>query len=371
MIHELAPVAISSVRLVPKLQLGHAIGSEVSLRRRGVCGPGAPVPVPDTPPTRSTASPASAFPSWSLGTRGKSLLYSAVVARKSLQIMRGFFPLLFILFSTAAIGAEASAWEIWDDCRVEASQYFDGDSFHVRHGSEDAILRLYFVDAPETESGHGGRVAEQATYFHVTDAQVLTAGRTAKEFTEQFLARPFRVITRRQGAPGASRGQRYYAIVESNGRRLDAALIEAGLARVSGEIADYPDASAGHKTVQELRLGEQKAANAHRGLWAHTSGLVERVTEQAGEAVKARLKKIVDNGVAKVKDKLRGDKENDPRLNLNSATTAELEGLPGIGPKTAESIIQARPIKNLEALGTVRGIGPKKIEALRDLVRFE
>ncbi len=286
--------------------------------------------------------------------------------------MRRLFPLLLLLFLAPALAAESGVWEIWDDCRLETgNKYFDGDSFHVSHGSERAILRLYFVDAPEIEASYGGRVAEQATYFHVTSAEVVTAGRTAKEFTEQFLAGPFRVITRRQVAPGASRGERYYAIVESNGRRLDAALIEAGLARVSGEIADYPAAAAGQKAVQELRLGEQKAANARRGLWVNKSGRVEQATVQVGDAVKARLGKLVDMAVGAVVTRVAGTKESDTRVNLNTGTMAELEALPGIGPKTAEIIIQARPIKNLEALGAVRGIGPKKIEALRDLVRFE
>jgi len=282
------------------------------------------------------------------------------------------FPLLLMLFLVPAYAAKSGAWEIWDDCRLETNnKYFDGDSFHVSHGAESAILRLYFVDAPEIESGYGGRVAEQATYFHVTNAEVGTAGRTAKEFTEQFLAGPFRVITRRQVAPGASRGERYYAIVESNGRRLDAALIEAGLARVSGEIADYPEASAGQKTVQELRLGEQKAANSRRGVWVHSSGRVEQSTVQVGDAVKAGFGKLVDKVVGTVVSKVAGAKETDARLNLNTATIAELESLPGIGPKTAETIIQARPFKNVGALAEVRGIGPKKIAVLRDLVRFE
>ena len=317
----------------------------------------------------STANP---DPDFLRPHRDETLLYRIAVALQLFEIMRGLFPLLLILFLASAPAAKSGTWEIWDDCHLETDKkYFDGDSFHVRHGSESAILRLYFVDAPEIESGYGGRVAEQATYFHVTNAEVVTAGRTAREFTEQFLASPFRVITRRQIAPGSSRGNRYYAIVESNGRRLDAALIEAGLARAIGEIAEYPDASSGQKTVKDLRLGEEKAANAHRGLWAHASGRVEQATVQVGDAVKGRLGKVVDKAVGTIIRKVAGTKESNTRLNLNTATTAELEGLPGIGPKTAEIIIQARPIKNLEALATVRGIGPKKIAALRDLVRFE
>jgi competence ComEA-like helix-hairpin-helix protein len=286
--------------------------------------------------------------------------------------MRRLFVLLLILLSPFARGAESKAWEIWDDCRLETDKkYFDGDSFHVRHGRESAILRLYFVDAPEIDAGYGVRVSEQAAYYRVSDANVLTAGRAAKNFTEKFLAGPFRVITRRQVAPGASRSERYYAIVESNGQRLDSALIAAGLARVSGEVADYPDSGAGQKTVQELRLGEQKAAKARQGVWAYSSGRVEQVTGQVGDAVKAGFGRVVDQAVGTVIRKVTGSKGADARINLNTATAAELEGLPGIGPKTADLIVQARPLKNLDSLAAVRGIGPKKLEALRNLVRFE
>ena len=59
------------------------------------------------------------------------------------------------------------------------------------------------------------------------------------------------------------------------------------------------------------------------------------------------------------------------RINVNTATAAELASLPGIGPKTAEQFIRARPIKDIAALDAIPGIGPKKLEALRDLVAFE
>jgi competence protein ComEA len=59
------------------------------------------------------------------------------------------------------------------------------------------------------------------------------------------------------------------------------------------------------------------------------------------------------------------------RVNINAASAEELEALPGIGPKTAQVMIRARPIKNLEALDAIPGFGPKTIEALRGLIRFE
>jgi len=60
------------------------------------------------------------------------------------------------------------------------------------------------------------------------------------------------------------------------------------------------------------------------------------------------------------------------RVSLNRADAAELEALPGIGPATASAIVAHRaqhgPFPTVEALEAVRGIGPAKMEALRDLV---
>lgn len=58
--------------------------------------------------------------------------------------------------------------------------------------------------------------------------------------------------------------------------------------------------------------------------------------------------------------------------NLNTITREELESLPGIGPVLAENILQYRrekgPFTALEELLEVSGIGPSKLEALRDLL---
>lgn len=62
-------------------------------------------------------------------------------------------------------------------------------------------------------------------------------------------------------------------------------------------------------------------------------------------------------------------------LNVNAATRGELELLPGIGPALAGRIIDYRqqhgPLRGMGDLDKVRGIGPKLIERLRPLVRFE
>jgi competence protein ComEA len=59
------------------------------------------------------------------------------------------------------------------------------------------------------------------------------------------------------------------------------------------------------------------------------------------------------------------------RINVNRATQAELETLPGIGPKIAREIIKNRPYKNGQDLqDKVKGIGPKTWADLKNRVTF-
>jgi competence protein ComEA len=59
-------------------------------------------------------------------------------------------------------------------------------------------------------------------------------------------------------------------------------------------------------------------------------------------------------------------------IQLNTATAEQLQTIPGIGPVTAERIIQYReengPFRSVDDLDAVSGIGPKRLEQLRDLV---
>jgi competence protein ComEA len=64
----------------------------------------------------------------------------------------------------------------------------------------------------------------------------------------------------------------------------------------------------------------------------------------------------------------------DTRINLNSATAAELDSLPGVGPVMAGRIISWRDTHQqfhaIEELQEVPGIGPKVFANLKDLVRI-
>ncbi|MUL83608.1 MULTISPECIES: helix-hairpin-helix domain-containing protein [unclassified Mycolicibacterium] len=60
-------------------------------------------------------------------------------------------------------------------------------------------------------------------------------------------------------------------------------------------------------------------------------------------------------------------------VDLNTATVDELDALPGIGPVTAEAIVAWRSahgrFDSVDQLGDVDGIGPARLEKLRELVR--
>ena len=60
------------------------------------------------------------------------------------------------------------------------------------------------------------------------------------------------------------------------------------------------------------------------------------------------------------------------KVSLATATVEQLDELPGIGPVTAQKIVDWRtthgPFRSVEDLDDVPGIGPARIEQLRDLV---
>lgn len=62
------------------------------------------------------------------------------------------------------------------------------------------------------------------------------------------------------------------------------------------------------------------------------------------------------------------------RLDLNAATQAELELLPGIGPATAKAIVDFRTqsggFKSIDDLDKVPGIGPKTVERVKPYLRL-
>jgi endonuclease YncB( thermonuclease family) len=183
----------------------------------------------------------------------------------------GMKPLLAMVFSilaSIALPAHAAPWKTLQNCRLIDHEYHDGDSFWVECEGRKYILRLYFVDAPETGDDIKGRVEEQAKYFGITNSQVLKAGAEANKRTQQWLAAGFTAFTRFEDAGGQSERKRYFAFIRlSDGRDLGEALVRAGLARVYGKSVISPEGESIDAIFGRLRGLEKEAKSARRGAW--------------------------------------------------------------------------------------------------------
>ncbi len=167
--------------------------------------------------------------------------------------------------------AERRQWVTLTDCQYVPAKDNDGDSFRVRCGVSEFTLRLYFVDAPETNLRYPERAREQSQYFGVTLDETMKAGTKAKEAVQAMLQAPFVVRTRWASAAGRSRETRYYAFVEVGGKGLTEVLISQGLARTKGVIVNLPTGEKAKSHVERLEALEREARKKRLGVWASSA----------------------------------------------------------------------------------------------------
>lgn len=121
--------------------------------------------------------------------------------------------LVRICISTLALAsadvtpAERKQWEQLTQCRYVANKNNDGDSFRVACDGREFVLRLYYIDAPESNLTNSARVGEQRAYFGVTIEDVLATGEMANERVRKILQEPFSISTRRAVAGGEARSR--------------------------------------------------------------------------------------------------------------------------------------------------------------------
>ena len=82
-----------------------------------------------------------------------------------------------------------------------------------------------------------------------------------------------------------------------------------------------------------------------------------------------------DSGISSIekdKEDINSENTNNDKININKATQTELDSLPGIGPSTAEKIIEYRKekgkFKKIEEIKEVSGIGEAKYEKIKDKI---
>jgi len=188
---------------------------------------------------------------------------------------------LSVLLLLCVANVSAKEWHVYERCELAEDENADGDSFSVKAGTGYTyVFRLYGVDCAETNSQSASRLKEQLKEFDLEQEAVFSWGEKAAAFTRQFLQKPFIVFTQKIKV-GSSGGQsRYYAmIVNAEGKRLDEALIEAGLARSYGEGAewdepfwgknqvDLPKRITSKRFIRKLHALESKAKRGRIGVW--------------------------------------------------------------------------------------------------------
>ena len=95
---------------------------------------------------------------------------------------------------------------------------------------------------------------------------------------------------------------------------------------------------------------------------------------QDGEKVYIYSKQEVEElkSIGKLNDEIDNTTKKDNKININTATQAELEEITGIGPSLAQKIIEYREsngkFKDIEELKNVSGIGDKKFESMKSQI---
>jgi endonuclease YncB( thermonuclease family) len=182
---------------------------------------------------------------------------------------QAFIALLALLpAATLCHSAETKAWTTLDACRYVADKSNDGDSFLVQCGRERFFVRLYFVDAPESDVSFPDRVRQQYEYFGVTADELARAGASARDYVRAVLQRPFVIHTKKTFAQGRSKHARYYGLVQVEGRYLHQVLVSEGLARNKGSRLGLPSGETARAHAQRLQSIEDHARLQRRGIWA-------------------------------------------------------------------------------------------------------
>lgn len=152
---------------------------------------------------------------------------------------------------------------------------------------------------------------------------------------------------------------------------------DATSAEASTTVFVHVSGSVRHPGVYELADGSRliDAVTAAGGLLSDASpgsvNLARLLTD--GEQIAVPSEDEVRSGLANgTGESSPASKTSTGLIDINSADEALLDTLPGVGPSTADKIVAEREANgrfaSVDDLARVPGIGPKKLEAMRDLV---
>ena len=207
-----------------------------------------------------------------------------------------------------------------------------------------AFLGVLLLGCVATSWLQQGKEAKQAVPAPILNKQL--ASSTAKEKKEKTIQVYVSGAVREPGIYTLPAGSRTMSALEAaGGMRSDARAERVNLAK---KLRD-----GSHVYVPTLK----------------NNGVSAKVTSQRSS------KYAKANGAAAGAESSWGDFSNaDRKVNLNTATQAELIALPGIGPSMANRILALRRVRaftKVEDLLQVRGIGESKLNKLRPYVTVE
>jgi DNA uptake protein ComE-like DNA-binding protein len=269
--------------------------------------------------------------------------------------------IILATFSTAA-PLKAGDLQVFKGCVLKENKSNDGDSFHVMAGSRSMLVRLYFVDCPETTAwakSDARRLSEQMRYFGLPSVvDTVHFGKSAQQFTKRVLSEPFTLYTALAGAPGRSSVKRIYGFIETaKGDDLASLLVKNGLARTYGVRRKTPHGVPHDEMSLRLADMEVAAMLKRNGIWAKSDP--ERIV-----ALRAQ-QRLEDKRWADIQTQVTASDLPKTKIDLNSAGREQLETVKGIGPSLAAKIIAARPFRTVDDLKSVKGIGEEKFKQLR------
>ena len=186
-------------------------------------------------------------------------------------------PLLIILvavvtgFHASDGAAKAKKWEKLPACKYVEDKNNDGDSFRVKCGEKDFVLRLYFVDAPETNLREAERTRLQSEHFGVSLDETMKAGVQATAVAHDTMKGSFDVWTKWTKGGGRGKDGRYLGLVEADGKSLVEILVNGGRARVFGSRAVLPNGEKSKDYISRLAAMESEARKQRLGVWAHST----------------------------------------------------------------------------------------------------
>lgn len=143
-------------------------------------------------------------------------------------------------------------------------------------------------------------------------------------------------------------------------RREQLVIFLVAVAIVTGSVVLYVHDRQGAEAPAAAESAEQTVAPAGVSEPSELSAGTEPVEHRAAEDSAA--------GIADIEEVASAGLE---KIDINLASALELESLPGIGPKLAAAIVAYReihPFKHVDDLAEIDGIGPSRLDAIRDLV---